>query len=174
MAYDMYGPMRLTHKHSQGLLMMVFGGRCLYLSFCLLLVWQDLQDLVIDRMVVRIPFQYITAFIVSSRHVCPGCRRLGWYHLTARTWSGFGITSRPTLQTHVVFSMSLISIPWSTTVLHLKMCFRDASACKASAISTVIRGYSLGVCYMAPIWIHLIRFVTSFSHSWERYITHII
>jgi len=27
---------------------------------CLLLTWQDLQDLTYDRMVRRIPFQYIT------------------------------------------------------------------------------------------------------------------
>jgi hypothetical protein len=65
-----YGPMRPTYKHSHGLLMTVLGGRCPYLSFCLLLIWQVLQDLVIDRMVVHIPFQYISAFIVSSRRVC--------------------------------------------------------------------------------------------------------
>ncbi len=51
-----YGPMRSAHKHSQGLLMMVLGGRCLYLGFHLLFIWQDLQDFVIDWMVVRIPF----------------------------------------------------------------------------------------------------------------------
>jgi hypothetical protein len=42
-----YGPTRLTHKHSQGLLMTILGGRCPYLSFPLLFVWQVLQDLVI-------------------------------------------------------------------------------------------------------------------------------
>ncbi len=68
-----YGPMRLTHKHSQGFLMMVLGGRCLYLSFCILFIWQVLQDFVIGQMVVRIPFQYIAVFIVSLRCVCPGC-----------------------------------------------------------------------------------------------------
>jgi hypothetical protein len=71
-----YGPMRSTHKHSQGsLIMTILGGRYSYLSFCLLFIWQVLQDLVIDRMVVCIPFQYIAAFIVSSRRVCPGCCR---------------------------------------------------------------------------------------------------
>jgi hypothetical protein len=72
---SVYGPMRSTHKHSQGLLMTVLGGRCPYLSFRLLFIWQVLQDLVIDRMVVHIPFQYIAAFIVSLRCVCPGCCR---------------------------------------------------------------------------------------------------
>ena len=40
-----------------------------------LFTWQDLQDLTYFRIVVRIPFQYITDLIVSSRHVCPGCCR---------------------------------------------------------------------------------------------------
>jgi hypothetical protein len=70
-----HGPMRLTHKYSHGLVMTVLGGRCPCLRFCLLLIWQDLQDFVSDRMVVRIPFQYITAFIISLRRVCPGCCR---------------------------------------------------------------------------------------------------
>jgi hypothetical protein len=69
----MYELMRSTHKHSHGVFMMVVGGRCLYLSFHLLLVWQVLHDLVIDQMVVRIPFQYIAALIISSSRVCPGC-----------------------------------------------------------------------------------------------------
>ena len=45
-----YGPIRLTHKHSQGLIMAVFGGRCPYFNFRLLFIWQVLQDLVEDRM----------------------------------------------------------------------------------------------------------------------------
>jgi hypothetical protein len=53
------GPMSLTEKHSHGLPMMNLGGRCSCLSFHLLLVWQVLQDIVIDWMVVPIPFQYI-------------------------------------------------------------------------------------------------------------------
>jgi hypothetical protein len=64
-----YRPMRSMHKHSQRLLMMVLG------RVRLLLIWQDLQDFVIDQMVVRIPFQYITVLIVSSRCVCPVCFR---------------------------------------------------------------------------------------------------
>ena len=53
-----YRPMRSTHKASQGILITVFAGRCPYLSFRFLFVWQVLHDFVIDRMVVRIPFQY--------------------------------------------------------------------------------------------------------------------
>ncbi len=62
-----YGPMRSTHKHSQGLLMTDLGGKWPYLMLRLLFIWQVLQDLVIDWMEVRIPFQYMAAFIVSSR-----------------------------------------------------------------------------------------------------------
>ncbi len=133
--------MRSTHKHSQGFVWTVIGGRCPYFCDCLLLIWQDLQDFFIDRMEVCISFQYIAAFVVSLRHVCPGCCRQWWYHLTARTWSGLGITSQPSLQTKVVFSMSFISNPWSITAMCLKRCFRDASARWVSAISTVVRGY---------------------------------
>ncbi len=68
-----YEKKKSTHKHFQGLLMMVLGGRYLYLCFRLLFVWQVLQDIIIDRMVVRIPFQYIAELIVSLRRVCPGC-----------------------------------------------------------------------------------------------------
>jgi hypothetical protein len=63
--------MRLTHKHFYEVLMMVVGGRCPYISFHLLLVWQVLQDLLIDPIVVSIPFQYIVVLIVSLRPVCP-------------------------------------------------------------------------------------------------------
>jgi hypothetical protein len=69
-----YGPMRSTHKHSQGFVMTVLGGRCPYLRGHLLLIWQDLH-VVSDLMVIRILFQYIEAFIVSLRHVCPECCR---------------------------------------------------------------------------------------------------
>ncbi len=70
-----HGPMRSTHKHSQGIVQTVFGGRWPYFRDHLLLIWQDLQEFVSDRMVVRIPFQYIAVFIVSSRRVCPRCCR---------------------------------------------------------------------------------------------------
>ncbi len=68
-----YGRIRSTHKHSHGFVMTVLGGRCPYLRDRILLTWHDLHDFVSDRMVVRIPFQYIAAFIVSLRRVCPGC-----------------------------------------------------------------------------------------------------
>ncbi len=87
------GLMRLTHKHSYGVLMLVLGGRCLYLSFCLLLDWQVLQDLIIDQMVVH--FEDIAALIVSLRRVCPGYCKLCWYHITAHICNGLGITSQP-------------------------------------------------------------------------------
>jgi hypothetical protein len=49
-----------------------FGDRCPYFWLCLLLTWQDLQDLTYFRMVVRIPFQYIMDLIVSLRRECQG------------------------------------------------------------------------------------------------------
>ena len=68
-----YRPIRSTHKHSQGMLMTSLARGCLYFLHCLLLIWHFLQDFVSDRIVVCIPFQYIAAFIISSRRVCPGC-----------------------------------------------------------------------------------------------------
>jgi hypothetical protein len=41
------------------------GGSCPYFKLCLLLTWQDLQDLTYLQMVVPIHFQYITDLIVS-------------------------------------------------------------------------------------------------------------
>jgi hypothetical protein len=52
---------------------MVLGGRCPYLSFHFLLTWHALHDFVSDQIEVRMPFQYIVAFIVSSNQVCPEC-----------------------------------------------------------------------------------------------------
>ncbi len=70
-----YGPMRSTPNASQGVVMTSFGGTCPFFWLCLLFTWQDLQDLMYDRMVHRIPFQYITDLIISSRRECPGCWR---------------------------------------------------------------------------------------------------
>jgi hypothetical protein len=81
-----FGPMRSTHIHYQGLLMMDLGGKCPYLTVRLLFVWQVLQDLNIDGMVVCIPFQYIAAFIISSRRVCPGCYRYHGQWQVDRPW----------------------------------------------------------------------------------------
>jgi hypothetical protein len=58
-------------------MMVLEGERCPYLSFGLLFVWQDLHDFLIEWMVVRIPFKYIAAFIVSLRCVCPGPGAVG-------------------------------------------------------------------------------------------------
>jgi hypothetical protein len=70
-----YGPTRLTHSASHGVLITIFDGRWPYFSVRLLLTWHDLHDFVMDWMVVCIPFQYIAVFIVCSRRVCPGCWR---------------------------------------------------------------------------------------------------
>ncbi len=40
---------------------MVLDGRWPYLSFCFLLTWHALYDFACDRIVVRMPFQYIVA-----------------------------------------------------------------------------------------------------------------
>ena len=68
---------------------------------------------VMDRMVVRIPFQYIAAFIVPSRRSCPGCWRLWWYHIVAHHCNGVGITSLPLLQMHFWSSIIRSSSPLS-------------------------------------------------------------
>ncbi len=72
-----YGPMRSTHRASQGVLITIFDGRCPYFSDRFLFIWQVMHDFVIDRMVVHIPFRYIAAFIVSSRRVCRGAEDSG-------------------------------------------------------------------------------------------------
>jgi hypothetical protein len=69
----MYGPMRSTHNALQEVVMTSFGGTWPYSWLCLLFIWQDLQDLMYDQMVLHIPFQYTTDLIVSLRHDWPGC-----------------------------------------------------------------------------------------------------
>jgi hypothetical protein len=55
-----YGPMRFAHNALQGAVVTGFGGICPYFWLCLLFIWQELQDLTYDWIVLRIPFQCIT------------------------------------------------------------------------------------------------------------------
>ncbi len=66
-----YGPTRLTQGASHGVLITILGGKCPYFCVCFLFTWQVLHDFVLDRMVFLIPFQYTTAFIVSSEMGMP-------------------------------------------------------------------------------------------------------
>jgi hypothetical protein len=72
---SVYGPTRLTQRASHGVLITILGGRCPYFCVHFLFTWQVLHDFVLDQMVFLIPFQYIAAFIVSLRQLCPGCCR---------------------------------------------------------------------------------------------------
>ncbi len=72
---SVYGPTRSTYKASQGVLITILDGRWPNFNVRLLLTWHDLHDFFMDRMITRIPFQYIAAFIVPSRRSCPGCWR---------------------------------------------------------------------------------------------------
>jgi hypothetical protein len=65
----------LTHNTSHGVLITILDGRSPYFCICFVFTWQVLHDFVMDQMVFLIPFQYIAAFIVSSRRLCPGCWR---------------------------------------------------------------------------------------------------
>ncbi len=67
MPLSVYGPTRLTHKFSHGALITILDGRWPNFSVRLLFTWHDLHDFAMDWMVFFIPFQYIAAFIVSSR-----------------------------------------------------------------------------------------------------------
>ncbi len=68
-----YGPMRLTHNASQGVMTTSLAGSLPYFNFRRLLIWQARHFLTYDRIVVRILFQYIAALRVSSRREWPGC-----------------------------------------------------------------------------------------------------
>jgi hypothetical protein len=50
------------------------GGTYPYFKLCLLLTWQDLQDLTYLWMVVPLPLQFITDLIVSLRHGSGGTK----------------------------------------------------------------------------------------------------
>ncbi len=96
-----YGPMRLTHKHS---LMMVLGGRSVLIFLALVVVGSTgLAGHVVVWMVVCIPFQCIMVLIITC--VCPGCLMV-IPHLSARIWSGLGITTQPSLHTQVMFQLA--------------------------------------------------------------------
>jgi hypothetical protein len=72
---SVYGPTRSIHKASHGVLITILDGRCPYFCVHFLFTWQVLHDFVMDQLVFLIHFQYIAAFIVSSRWVYPGCWR---------------------------------------------------------------------------------------------------
>ncbi len=65
-----YGPIRSPHNGLHGIVITGLGQRCPYLSLRLLLRLHVLHDFVIDQIEAHIPFQYIVAFMVSSRCVC--------------------------------------------------------------------------------------------------------
>ena len=71
--FRVYGPIRSTHKSSQGFV--ITRGNLPYLCLWHLLTWHFLQVLTYDWMVHLIPFQYIAIPRVSSRQVDPGCCR---------------------------------------------------------------------------------------------------
>ncbi len=66
-----YGPTRSTRSASHGVLITIFDGRWPYFSVRLLLTWHDLHDFVMDRRIIRTPFQHITAFIVFQDGCAP-------------------------------------------------------------------------------------------------------
>ncbi len=82
-----------------------FGGRCPYFWLCLLLTWQDIQVLMYLRMVVCIPFRYITDLIISSTCKCPGYWRQWWYQLTALCLRDVGMIILPFLRSTLVCSI---------------------------------------------------------------------
>jgi hypothetical protein len=65
------GSMRSTHHALQGVVMTSLGGRYPYFWLCLLITWQDLQNLTSLRMVLCIPFQYITDLIIFFKLQVP-------------------------------------------------------------------------------------------------------
>ena len=69
---SMYGPIKLTHIASQGVIVTILVGSFPYFWECLLFTWHDLQFLTYDRTVERMCFQYIAALSVSSGRVFPG------------------------------------------------------------------------------------------------------
>ncbi len=76
---SVYGPTRLTHSASHGVLITILGW--LYFSVQFLLTWNDLYDFVMDWMVVRIPFQHIAAFmprVLEIEVVSHRCSPLQW------------------------------------------------------------------------------------------------
>ena len=90
---SVYGPTRLTHSASHGVLITILGWLYfshgvlitilgwLYFSVQFLLTWNDLYGFVMDWMVVRIPFQHIAAFMpwVLEIEVVPHrCSPLQW------------------------------------------------------------------------------------------------
>ena len=68
---SVYRPTRLTHKTSHGVLVTILDGRWPYFSVRLLFTWHDLHDFVLDQMEVRIPFEYISAYIVFFKMSVP-------------------------------------------------------------------------------------------------------
>ncbi len=52
-----------TSKYADANYITILDGKCPYLSDRFLFNWQVLHDFVMDRMVIRLPFQYIAALL---------------------------------------------------------------------------------------------------------------
>jgi hypothetical protein len=64
---SVYRPTKLTHCASHGVLIMILDGKSPHLCVHLLFTWQVLNEFAIDLVVLLIPIQYISAFIISLR-----------------------------------------------------------------------------------------------------------
>ncbi len=101
------GPMKSTHNALHKAFMTSFSGTHPYFWLCLLFIWQNLQDLMYDQIVLHIPFQYIIDIIISLRHEWP-CRGNGDtnYQLTSLCHRDTGIISLSFLHSTFVTSIS--------------------------------------------------------------------
>ncbi len=164
-----YEPMRSTHRASQGMHITILDGRCPYFSDRLLFIRQVLHDFVMDRMVIRIPFQYIPAFIVFHclfEMGMPGMLKIMVipYCRAPLQWHRYYDTSFPSCHMQLSFSPSWSSSPLLRTALLLKKCLRIRSAYWASTISFTVKGnISSSLLGFANTWFILIVFVSSGS-----------
>ncbi len=72
---SVYGPIKLMHTVSQGVIVASFVGIFPYFCERLLFTWQEQQFLIYEHTVECICFQNIEALSVSLRRVFPGCCR---------------------------------------------------------------------------------------------------
>ena len=85
-----YGPIRSTHRVSQGFVSACLGGSLPYFWFFFFALWQVGHFLQTSWTVVRSPLQSKCWRRVCSVRVSPGWQSISWYHSTVFFCSAWG------------------------------------------------------------------------------------
>ena len=142
LSLSVYGPTRLTHKASHGVLITILDGSCPYCHVHFLFTWwqASLAWLGYGSDSVSHSFSVYCSFHCLLKTGMPGVLEIVVIPHRCMPFHGFSIISLPILHMQLLFSTSWSSSPLSRTALCLKNYLSVVSAFWASTISFTVKG----------------------------------